>query len=244
MRPVRTLSQILGAALLTTLSFGVLPAMLGGGCVPRKSVVVVVDDAPDVERIVSVTLPEPDGDDGESDEPSDVPEDLAAAEPAGNGRSVAPRDRPEPSSPTTARTPRSSARTTSPRAERSRSAGRGRHCMAYTDHIRELGATRWEVDQGFARQYTRDLGRLQTLAGVRRWEAPGLEGYRIVRIRCGSPLHQGGLRKGDIVHSVNGMPVTSSVKAAIAFARLRNKTRFRVVLTRGGERMVLRYSVV
>ena len=69
------------------------------------------------------------------------------------------------------------------------------------------------------------------------------EGFRIQRIAPGSALHAVGLRSGDVIESVNGHPLKSLEKVMLAVAVLRNASRFRLDIRRGGARRSLYYKV-
>ena len=68
-------------------------------------------------------------------------------------------------------------------------------------------------------------------------------GFKVRRIRCGSPLHQAGFRNGDIIHTVNGSSPRTVVQAITLWLKMRKKTFVRVVLTRNGEQLKFRYRL-
>lgn len=70
-------------------------------------------------------------------------------------------------------------------------------------------------------------------------------GYRLANIRAGSPLHDIGLRTGDVLLSVNGQRIRDADSALSAFGRFQagTTTTVRAVLLRGGRRVVLRYRI-
>ncbi len=61
-------------------------------------------------------------------------------------------------------------------------------------------------------------------------------------IATGSYFHRLGLRKGDVLVSVAGQPVSSLDAAASVYARLMTTNRFAVVVKRGAHQMTLRYK--
>ena len=75
---------------------------------------------------------------------------------------------------------------------------------------------------------------LQALAKATPHEGPDgrADGYRLSGIRRGSLLSRLGIRNGDIVHSVNGAPLTSASEALESASRLRGATRLSIHLTR------------
>lgn len=110
-------------------------------------------------------------------------------------------------------------------------------CDEPVGQIEQLGDGRWKVQRSFVESYTSNLKRLESLGAVARHrDALGdPDGFRLARIRCGSPLAQGGLENGDIVSSVNGHAVTSLAGALLTYAKVRNKDTVKVDLVRRGK---------
>jgi type II secretion system protein C len=59
-------------------------------------------------------------------------------------------------------------------------------------------------------------------------------GFRLRRIKKGSPLELLGAQKGDIIHSVNGVPLTSVDQALAAYQNMRNESKLTFSITRKG----------
>lgn len=114
------------------------------------------------------------------------------------------------------------------------------------DGIRSAGTHRWEVERSLVKSYTRDIDGLYSLGAARSHTGSDGEpdGYRLTKVGCKSPLHAAGLKRGDVVHSVNGQPVTTSAQVVKAYAKHHKSRRLRVEITRGGQSMTLRYKVV
>jgi len=60
-------------------------------------------------------------------------------------------------------------------------------------------------------------------------------GFRLRRIKEGSPLELLGAQKGDIIHSVNGVQLTSVDQALAAYQNLRNDNKLTFSITRKGK---------
>jgi type II secretion system protein C len=60
-------------------------------------------------------------------------------------------------------------------------------------------------------------------------------GFRLRRIKKGSPLELLGAKKGDVIHSVNGVGLTSVDEALAAYQNLRNENRLVFSITRKGK---------
>jgi len=119
-------------------------------------------------------------------------------------------------------------------------------CAEPVDAISKLGNNHWRVDRDFVEAYTGDMDKFNSLGavGIHKDRAGKRDGFFFGRIKCGSPLHQGGLRNGDVVHSVNDQKVHNAMQAVFTYNRLRNKNRIEVDVTRrNGDREVLVYTV-
>jgi type II secretion system protein C len=70
-----------------------------------------------------------------------------------------------------------------------------------------------------------------------------VDGYRLSGIRQRSTLHQLGIRNGDVVHGMNGQPLTSLTDAMGALEALRSQEAFTFELTRRTKRQTFEYEV-
>lgn len=122
---------------------------------------------------------------------------------------------------------------------------RKRPCVQHTDSIVQLSNTRYKVKRDFVNSVA-NMRSINSLGRVS-WhtnEDGDVDGFRVRRIRCGSPLHQAGIRNGDIVHTINGRTPRSLLQAINLWLKMRNKTFIRVRVTRNGERIKLRYRLI
>ena len=122
---------------------------------------------------------------------------------------------------------------------------RKRNCEEGTDAITKVSANRYEVERDLVDYYTHDISEAMTLAAVYWYREDGdIVGFRIRRIKCGSVLHQAGIRNGDVVRSINGRPVTTIPQALSAYRKLRRKRKLEVeLIRRSGEAVSLRYKL-
>lgn len=68
-------------------------------------------------------------------------------------------------------------------------------------------------------------------------------GFKLFGLRSGSLLSRLGFKNGDVVHSVNGRPLTSPDRALEAYEALKTERRFVVEITRGGQPTSLTVSL-
>jgi general secretion pathway protein C len=68
-------------------------------------------------------------------------------------------------------------------------------------------------------------------------------GLRIATLKPGTPLDALGVRAGDVLQSLDGIPLTSPDRMLQAYARVRTEERVRVVVLRDGRQLQLDYQV-
>ena len=123
---------------------------------------------------------------------------------------------------------------------------RRRACLEPVEGIVETGTWSYDVQRELVSSYTHNLRQASRLAATSWHRTQGqVDGFRVKRVRCGSPLHQLGFRNGDVILSVNGRPVTSTVQALSAFRRLRRNDVLTVKVTGWkGQRKTLRFRLI
>ncbi|MEC7946362.1 MAG: hypothetical protein VX265_02275 [Myxococcota bacterium] len=121
----------------------------------------------------------------------------------------------------------------------------GKRCLDPDPRIVAQGGDRFRIERDLVDSYTSDLKQAARLAwvGWHRDAAGDIQGFRVRRIRCGSVLHQAGFRNGDVVHAVNGKPVTSIPQALSAYRKLRKKRILNVEIKRRGAIRKLRFRL-
>ena len=70
-----------------------------------------------------------------------------------------------------------------------------------------------------------------------------IAGYRLSDMGPGALPARMGLRNGDVVHTVDGRPLTSLTAAVAAWHAVRDAPTFQVEVTRDGQRRTLHYRV-
>lgn len=131
-------------------------------------------------------------------------------------------------------------------AQAKASAKKGPRCVEPTPGIVQISDEEFEIDAAIVEFYSHDLYEASKLAYVS-WaynEAEEIIGFKVRRIRCGSPLWQAGLRNGDIITSVNGRTITTIPQAFKVYRKLRKKDSFRLEVDRKGETLKFKYKLV
>jgi membrane-associated protease RseP (regulator of RpoE activity) len=121
-----------------------------------------------------------------------------------------------------------------------------RNCKPDVPQIRATGRARWDVERGLIDHYARDLKEASRLASVSWAQDPEgrVIGFKVHRVRCGSPLHEAGFENGDVITQINGKKVRTVPQALAAYVALRIKRKLRVRGTRrSGHPLDLRYRL-
>lgn len=110
--------------------------------------------------------------------------------------------------------------------------------------ITKLGDNKYEVDRSVLEQL-QDIDKVARMARARpHKDADGnQDGFRLSGIRRSKLPYKLGIKNGDVVHSVNGQPLTSMAEAMSAYGSLSATQNFSFEITRRGQRMKLEYNV-
>jgi len=111
--------------------------------------------------------------------------------------------------------------------------------------ITQTGEYSWEVDESLL---AGALGNIDTLiAEVRATPHKGpdgeIDGFRLSAIRRGSLLQKLGIKNGDVIHGVNGTPLTNATGAMGAFQSMSSERQFSFEVTRRNQKQTFEYSV-
>ena len=122
------------------------------------------------------------------------------------------------------------------RKKGARSSGKRLSRKAMRDGIRKIGANERAVDRSVLDQALANPARFARSVRVRPYKKNGeVVGFRLRRVKGNSPLAKLGARRGDIIHSVNGVPLTSVDKALTVYQNMRNESRLVFSITRKGK---------
>ena len=111
--------------------------------------------------------------------------------------------------------------------------------------IEKLSDTKFQVDKSVIDGAMGDLDKLagQVRVSPKKDASGNIEGYRLSAIRRGSLLEKLGIKNGDVVHAVNGQPLTSTQGALATYQTLQNERAFTFEITRRNQRQTLEYEV-
>jgi type II secretion system protein C len=123
-----------------------------------------------------------------------------------------------------------------------RNAGLSEDEMA--EGIQKVNTTNYNVSRSMLNKVLDNAGKIIGIAAV----APKMEGgqsigMEIRGIRPGTLLTNLGIQNGDILESVNGQPLSSPDTALGAYTTLRTADKFNLSIRRGGQSMMINYSL-
>ncbi len=68
-------------------------------------------------------------------------------------------------------------------------------------------------------------------------------GYRVASIRYGSLLDKLGLKRGDVIQSVNGLAISDPDRAYQAYQQLKDESSIQIDILRGSQPQTLTYEI-
>ncbi len=130
--------------------------------------------------------------------------------------------------------------------EGSKSSSRGaKKTEESADGVSKTGENSYAVDQSFMDDAMSNIDQL--LSQVRATPHKGadgeIDGFRLSAIRRGSLLQKLGIKNGDVVHSVNGTPLTSTAGAMGAFQSFQSERSFSFDVTRRNKKQTFEYEI-
>jgi len=117
-----------------------------------------------------------------------------------------------------------------------------KRCPNYSG-VTKHSPTRYTLSNGFVERYIRDMDRASR-QGSASWatsRSGKKVGLRLTRVACAP--RAAGFKRRDVVYEVDGRDITSLTAAWASYRSVKKAGSFKVKLRRGGENMVIRYSV-
>lgn len=113
------------------------------------------------------------------------------------------------------------------------------------DGITKTGEYSWEVDSSLVADALGNIDSLisQVRATPHKGADGEIDGFRLSAIRRGSLLQKLGIKNGDVIHGVNGSPLTSATGAMGAFQSMQSESSFSFDVTRRNQKNTFEYSI-
>lgn len=124
--------------------------------------------------------------------------------------------------------------------------GAKKPCLPPRDEIRKIDDNDYSIDRSILDYYAKHPKEVGDLAYLLpSFDAEGKpDGFHVTGMRCGNPLQQGGLKNGDVVHTVNGKRLNTVVQAIATYAKIHNEEHLQLIITRKGVDMKLDYDII
>ena len=100
------------------------------------------------------------------------------------------------------------------------------------------------VDRSLLEHYTQNMDDIYKNIGIKEIKkGKDLEGFSISFIRKGSPFAKLGLKRGDVIQSINGQKIDSHKAAFEMYKNMKDIDNLSLVIKRGKEEMELEYEI-
>lgn len=110
--------------------------------------------------------------------------------------------------------------------------------------LRQVGENTFEVRREYVISNLSDMGKLLTSARAIPYIKNGeIKGFRLINIAPGSFYKTIGLRNGDVVMSINGVPISNPQTLMKIFSDIQNESQFEIKIERMGKELTLRYYI-
>ncbi len=111
--------------------------------------------------------------------------------------------------------------------------------------ITKTGEYSWDVDQSVIASAMGNIDSLISQVRATPHKGPDgeIDGFRLSAIRRGSLLQKLGIKNGDVIHGVNGTPLSSATGAMGAFQAMQSESQFSFDITRRNQKNNFEYSI-
>jgi general secretion pathway protein C len=100
------------------------------------------------------------------------------------------------------------------------------------------------VDRSLLKHYAKNMDDIYKNIGIAEIkEGSTLKGFKITFVKRGSPFAKLGVRRGDIIKSINGQEINSYNSAFNMYKNIQNVDNLTLVIQRGKEEMELEYEI-
>ncbi|MCB9675508.1 MAG: hypothetical protein H6737_10355 [Alphaproteobacteria bacterium] len=119
-----------------------------------------------------------------------------------------------------------------------------RECVKSYEGITQRSDGTYEVSRDLVNYYSASVKHFNELGWSKPNDRGDGDGWYISGFGCNDPLYHGGLRRGDVVLTVNGKKTNSMLQVFMLYSKVKTKSHFEVKVRRRGKHIVLRYDVV
>ena len=112
------------------------------------------------------------------------------------------------------------------------------------EHIQKVDENYFLIDREYVSYYVRNTNEAKDFGRVR-WHKNvkgDIDGFKLYRIKCESPLYKAGLRNKDLLTPVDGTSIDSYGAALAVWFRMKFRKKFTVDIVRKREQITLHYE--
>jgi len=129
---------------------------------------------------------------------------------------------------------------------------RGRHPRSPRDKwretvsrsVRKVGPNKYEIDRSLVNEFIANANVASRDAAIYPHATKGKpDGYRLGRVRPGGIFAKLGLRSGDVVNTINNIPITSPDKLLSLYTKLPTASHMTIGISRYGKPQSIDYSI-
>lgn len=108
----------------------------------------------------------------------------------------------------------------------------------------QVGENTFEVKREYVQSSLSDMGALLTNARAIPYIKDGeIKGFRLLNITPGSFYKTIGIQDGDVIKSINGIPISNPQTIMKIFSDIQNETQFELKIERMGKEITMRYYI-
>lgn len=112
------------------------------------------------------------------------------------------------------------------------------------EHIQKVDENSFLIDREYVSYYARNTDEAKDFGRVR-WHKNvkgDIDGFKLYRIKCESPLYKAGFRNKDLITTVDGTSIDSYGAALAVWFRMKFRKKFTVDIMRKREQITLHYE--
>jgi general secretion pathway protein C len=100
------------------------------------------------------------------------------------------------------------------------------------------------IDKSLLDHYAKNMDDIYKNIGITEVKKGGnIKGFRITFVRRGSPFAKLGIKRGDVIKSINGQEINSYNAAFVVYKNIQNVENLTMVIKRGKKEMELEYEI-
>lgn len=116
-------------------------------------------------------------------------------------------------------------------------------CQIDRPEIVPVDDTHYRIKREVVEYHTQSIERINALGWSRTYDENGQKGIFVSGFGCTSDPHLAGVRRGDVIQSVNGKKTNNLLQVFMVWQKFKKDDHFEIVLLRKGQPIVLTYDL-